>query len=209
MCSLIQVVVIRHGRTEWNRIERFRGRADIDLDEMGKRQAEATAKRAAELGISEIYASPLRRTMTTARIISEQLSLTVQPLPGIMDIDFGEWQGLTPEEAAARDGNLYMLWREHPHMMTFPSGESLADVSSRASRAVEDVLEQADNKTIAVVSHKVVCQLLILHFIALDNSHFWQIGQDVAALNLFDIRDGVPSAVVLNDTCHLKGLTVS
>jgi probable phosphoglycerate mutase len=206
---LIQVVVIRHGRTEWNRIERFRGRADIDLDEVGKRQAEATAKRAAEIGISEIYASPLRRTMTTASIISEQLSLTVQPLPGIMDIDFGKWQGLTPEEAAARDGNLYALWREHPHMMTFPGGESLADVSSRASRAVENVLEQADNKTIAVVSHKVVCQLLILHFLALDNSHFWQIGQDVAALNLFDIRDGVPSAVVLNDTCHLKGLTVS
>ena len=206
---MIQVVVIRHGRTEWNRIERFRGRADIDLDEVGKKQAEATAKRAAEFDISAIYTSPLRRTMTTARIISEHLSLAVQPLPGIMDIDYGEWQGLTPEEAAERDGNLYALWREHPHLVTFPNGESLADARNRASEAVENVLEQADNKTIAVVSHKVVCKLLILHFIALSNSHFWQIGQDVAALNLFHIRDGVPSAVALNDTCHLKGLTVS
>ena len=206
---MIQVVVIRHGRTEWNRIERFRGRADIDLDEVGKKQAEATAKRAAEFGISAIYTSPLRRTMTTARIISEHLSLAVQPLPGIMDIDFGEWQGLTPEEAAERDADLYTLWREHPHLVTFPNGESLDDVRSRASKAVENVLAQADNKTIAVVSHKVVCQLLILHFIALSNSHFWQIGQDVAALNLFHVRDGIPSAVALNDTCHLKGLTVS
>ncbi|MEJ2738938.1 MAG: histidine phosphatase family protein [Dehalococcoidia bacterium] len=206
---MIQVVIIRHGRTEWNRIERFRGRADIDLDEVGKKQAEATAKRVAESGISAIYASPLRRTMTTARIISEHLSLAVQPLPGIMDIDYGKWQGLTPEEAAARDASLYKLWREHPHMVTFPDGESLEDVRNRASEAIENVLEQADNKTIAVVSHKVVCQLLILHFIALSNSHFWQIGQDVAAVNLFHIREGVSSAVALNDTCHLKGLTVS
>ena len=206
---MIQVVVIRHGRTEWNRIERFRGRADIDLDEVGKKQAEATAKRVAELGISAMYASPLRRTMTTARILSEYLDLKLSPLPGIMDIDYGEWQGLTPEEAAARDGSLYSQWREHPHLVTFPSGESLADVRNRAADAVESVLAQADNKTIAVVSHKVVCQLLILHFIALDNSHFWQIGQDVAAVNLFHVRDGVPSAVLLNDTCHLKGLTVS
>jgi probable phosphoglycerate mutase len=206
---LIQVVVIRHGRTEWNRIERFRGRADIDLDEMGRKQAEATARRAAEFDISEIYASPLRRTMTTARIISEHLSLAVQPLPGIMDIDYGEWQGLTPEEAAEKDGSLSAQWRNHPHMVTFPNGESLADVRSRAAGAVEDIITGADNRTIAFVSHKVVCQILILHFIALDNSHFWQIGQDVAAINLFHVRDGVPSAMALNDTCHLKGLTVS
>jgi broad specificity phosphatase PhoE len=206
---LIQVVVIRHGRTEWNRIERFRGRADIDLDEVGKKQAEATAKRIAEFDVSAIYASPLRRTITTARILSEHLNLNVNPLPGIIDIDFGEWQGLTPEEAAARDGSLYSQWRKHPHLVTFPRGESLADVRSRAADAVENVLMQADNKTIAVVSHKVVCQILILHFIDLDNSHFWQVGQDVSAVNLFHIRDGIPSAVALNDTCHLKGLTVS
>jgi broad specificity phosphatase PhoE len=206
---LIQIVVIRHGRTEWNRVERFRGRADIDLDEVGKKQAEATAKRVAELGLSVIYASPLRRTMTTARILSEYLDLKLSPLPGIMDIDYGGWQGLTPEEAATRDSSLYSQWREHPHLVTFPGGESLADVRNRAADAVESVLAQTDNKTIAVVSHKVVCQLLILHFIALDNSHFWQIGQDVAAVNLFHVRDNVPSAVLLNDTCHLKGLTVS
>jgi len=206
---LIQVLIIRHGRTEWNRIERFRGRADIDLDELGKKQAEATAGRIAEWNISAIYGSPLRRTMTTAHILADRLHLIAQALPGIADIDFGEWQGLTPGEAEERDSKLYSRWLKEPHTVIFPGGESLAQVRARAASAVDEIIKDSEDKTIAFVSHKVICKLLILHFIALDNSHFWQIGQDVSAVNLFQVRDGVPSAMLLNDTCHLKGLTVS
>jgi broad specificity phosphatase PhoE len=206
---LIQVVIIRHGRTEWNRVERFRGRADIDLDELGKKQAEATAERIAGWDISAIYSSSLRRTMTTAHILSDHLHLTSLPLPGIIDIDFGAWQGLTPEEAVIRDSDLYVRWRKAPHTVTFPGGESLDQVKARAAAALDKILGFSEDKTIVLVSHKVVCQVLILHLISLDNSHFWQIGQDVSAVNLFQVRDGMPSAMLLNDTCHLKGLTVS
>ncbi len=205
---MIQVLIIRHGRTEWNRVERFRGRADIDLDELGKKQAEATAGRIAGWDISAIYGSPLRRTMTTAGILADRLHLTAQSLPGIADIDFGKWQGLTPAEARARDGELYSRWLKKPDTVTFPGGESLSEVRARAASAVDEIINSCEEKTVAFVSHNVVCKLLILHFIALDNSHFWQIGQEVSAVNLFHIRDGIPSAMLLNDTCHLKGLTV-
>ena len=206
---MIGVVIIRHGQTEWNRIERFRGRADIDLDDLGKKQAEATAERIAGWDISAIYSSSLRRTMSTAHILADRLQLTAQSLPGIVDIDFGKWQGLTPEEAAMRNGDLYEVWQKGPHLVTFPDGESLARTRARAAAAVDEIIAVSEGKTIAFVTHKVICQILILHFILLDNSHFWRIGQDVSAINLFQVRDGVPSAMLLNDTCHLKGLTVS
>jgi len=203
---LTQLILIRHGRTEWNRMERLRGRADIDLDDVGKTQAEATAGRIAEWQISAIYSSPLRRTLTTAGILARHFGLEVEPLPGIIDIDYGEWQGLSLEETATKDNALYTKWLEAPHMVKFPGGDSLSEVRERASAAVDGIIKQHLGETVAVVSHKVVCQILILHFLDLDNSHFWQIAQDVNAVNLFEIRDGVPSILLLNDTCHLGGV---
>ena len=203
-----QIIVIRHGRTEWNRVERFRGRADIELDEVGIKQAQAAAERIAEeWKISAIYSSPLRRTSKTADIIARRQGLEAKPLPGIIDIDYGEWQGLSPEEAAAKDNTMYTAWINKPQTVKFPGGESLTEVRERADAAVKEVIQLLEG-TIALVSHKVVCHILVLNFLGLDNSHFWQIVQDVTAINLFEIRDGVPSALLINDTCHLKELEV-
>lgn len=204
---MTRLVVVRHGRTEWNRVERFRGRADIELDEVGIRQAEAAAERISEWQVSAIYTSPLRRALTTAEILAHPFSLEVKLLPGIIDIDYGEWQGLSPEEASAKHGNLYSTWLNSPHQMKFPGGESLTDVRKRAASAVDDLIARHPKETIVLVSHKVVCQILILSLLGLDNAHFWEITQDVCAVNLFEVRGGMPSALFLNDTCHLKSLT--
>ena len=203
---MTRLVVVRHGRTEWNRVERFRGRADIKLDEVGIKQAEAAAARIAEWQVLAVYSSPLRRALTTAEILAHPLGLEVKLLPGIIDIDYGEWQGLSPAEAAAKDGGLYSKWLESPHKVKFPGGESLAEVRERAASAVDGLIAQHPKETVVLVSHKVVCQILILSLLGLDNSHFWQITQDVCAVNLFEVRGGVPSALSLNDTCHLKGV---
>ena len=187
-------------------MERFRGRADIDLDEAGMKQAEAAGARIAEWQVSAIYSSPLRRALTTAEILARPFGLDVKLLPGIIDIDYGEWQGLSPEEAAAKDNGLYATWMQSPHKVRFPGGESLLEVRERAASAVEGLITQHPKETIALVSHKVVCKALILSLLGVDNSHFWQITQDVCAVNLFEVRGGVPSALLLNDTCHLEEL---
>jgi broad specificity phosphatase PhoE len=187
-------------------VERFRGRADIKLDEVGIKQAEAAAARIAEWQVSAVYSSSLRRASTTAKILARPLGLEVKLLPGIIDIDYGEWQGLSPAEATAKDGGLYSKWLESPHKVKFPGGESLAEVRERAASAVDGLIAQHPKETVVLVSHKVVCQILILSLLGLNNSHFWQITQDVCAVNLFEVRGGVPSALSLNDTCHLKGL---
>jgi broad specificity phosphatase PhoE len=187
-------------------VERFRGRADIKLDEVGIKQAEVAAAWIADWRVSAVYSSPLRRALATAEIIARPFSLEVKPLPGIIDIDYGEWQGLSPEEVATKYGELYAKWMESPHEVKFPGGESLDAVRERAASAVDRLVAQHPKETIVLVSHKVVCQILILILLDLDNSHFWQITQDVCAINLFEVRGGIPSALSLNDTCHLKGL---
>jgi broad specificity phosphatase PhoE len=187
-------------------VERFRGRADIELDEVGIRQSKAAAARIADWQVSAVYSSPLRRAFTTAEILAHPFGLEVKTLPGIIDINYGQWQGLSSEEAAVKDKNLYSKWLEKPHEMKFPGGESLIMVRERAASAMDGVIAKHQKETVVLVSHKVVCHILILSLLGLDNSHFWQITQDVCAINLFEVRGGIPSALSLNDTCHLRKL---
>ncbi|MFC1925629.1 histidine phosphatase family protein [Chloroflexota bacterium] len=205
---MTRIIVIRHGQTAWNEGEgeRFRGRADVELDEKGIRQAGATAERAARWKIDAIYSSPLKRTLSTAEPLAVLLKLPVQPLEGLLDIDYGKWQGLSLKEAAADDSRLYELWLESPHLATFPRGENLEQVQKRVVAALESLLPGHPEQTIVLVSHKVVCKVLLCYLLGLDNSHFWQVQQDTCAINRAEMGDGRPVVTLLNDTCHLEGL---
>ena len=96
---MTKIILVRHGHVEGISPERFRGRADLELTLEGRRQAEATARRIeASWTPDALYASPLSRARTTAEAIGRPLGLTPTPVPGLVDIDYGEWQGLTPDE---------------------------------------------------------------------------------------------------------------
>ena len=187
-------------------MERFRGRADLALDDTGRRQAAAAAIRLKSEHAGAIYSSPLKRALETASIIAKRINLSAQPLEGLIDIDFGSWQGLSPEEAAKQDSQLYKKWLERPHLVRFPKGESLDVVRERVSVAVDELAARHKDETVILVSHKVVCQVLMCAMLGLDNSHFWQVRQDVNAINIFELRDDTPLVTLVNDTCHLKSL---
>ncbi len=205
---MTRIAIIRHGQTEWNEGEgeRFRGRAELDLDQIGMGQARAAAARIAQWQVSAIYSSPLRRAVSTAKILASPFDLEVQLLEGLIDIDYGKWQGLSLKEAAADDSELYALWLKSPHLVTFPEGESLEQVRIRTVAALETLLAQHPEQTIVLVSHKVVCKVLICSILGLDNSHFWQVEQDTGAIDLVETRDRLLRVSLLNDTCHLKNL---
>ncbi len=202
----IPIILVRHGQTAWNKEERFRGRADLPLDDFGIKQAEAAATRLADYNAAAIYSSPLMRTMMTAEPIAAQLGLVTQPFEGLIDIDYGAWQGLSTEEALEQDANLYQQWIESPQNARFPQGEGLQDIRDRVTGVIEMVLAKHTGQKVILVSHVVVCRVFICTVLGLDNSHFWQIGQDVNAINTIGIREGKLVLNSLNDICHLKGL---
>ena len=206
--SLTRIVIIRHGQTAWNEGEgeRFRGRAKLDLDEKGARQAESTATRIAQWEIAAIYSSPLKRALDTAKILADPLKLYPQLLEGLIDIDYGKWQGLSLKEAAADNNQLYELWLKSPQLVTFPQGESLEQVKRRVVATVETLVPRHQGQTIVLVSHKVVCKVLFCSLLSLDISHFWKVQQDPCAISIVEMWNTSLVITVLNDTCHLKGL---
>jgi len=207
---MTRIILVRHGQTEWNvgseAGERFRGRVDLSLDDTGLAQAQAVAERLADQLIVAVYSSPLKRAVETARPTAQQLGLPVQPLPGIIDINYGDWQGLSPDEVAQAHPDLYPRWLEKPHLVKFPHGESLRQVRLRGMAALKEVAARHDGRVILLVAHQVVNKVLVCAMLGLDNSHFWRIRQDNGCLNVFEHREGIFTAVLINDTCHLTGL---
>ena len=203
---MTSIYLVRHGQTAWNREEIFRGRTDVPLDETGLKQAELAGEYLKEVKIDAIYSSPLSRALETAEKIARFHNLKVQPLEGIIDMSFGNWEGHAHQEIKKNDSETYRRWREEPHLVRLPGGESLDDVRVRSMAALEEVIRKHPGKALIIVSHRVVNKVLICGILGLDNSHFWQISQDPTAINLIQYRNGKYILSLMNETCHLKPL---
>jgi len=134
------------------------------------------------------------------------LSLRVEPLEGIIDMSFGVWEGHPLRDIEASDGERYLLWREEPHRLKLPGGESLDEVRERSLVALETVIRRHNEETVILVSHRVINKVILCAVLGLDNSHFWQMSQDTTAINLVRYRHGKYILSLMNESCHLKPL---
>ena len=201
---MTRIILVRHGQTEWNRNERFRGQADIPLNETGLAQAQATGKRVvAEWQPVAVYSSPLSRAVKTAEAIASQFQLPVQIHPGLTDIDYGEWQGLTPDEARQRWPKEIDAWYNAPHTAQIPGGETLESLRKRTMKTIIALSSRHPAQTIVLVGHTVINRIILLGILGLGNDRFWRLKQDTCAINVFEMEAGEFSLVTLNDTCHI------
>ncbi|MHB0871128.1 MAG: histidine phosphatase family protein [Chloroflexota bacterium] len=199
-----RLILVRHGQTEWNRVERFRGRIDLPLNETGIWQAEQAARTiGAKYRVAAIYSSPLSRAMRTAEAIWQAVGKAVQVLPALNDFSYGEWEGKSPEEVAVAYPEVYRLWQTQPHLASIPGGESLAGLRDRAAAAVEEIAAMHPAETVVMVSHRMVCKVLACYLLGLENSHLWRVDLDTASISLFEKREAGWTTLLLNDTCHL------
>ena len=203
---MARIYLVRHGTTEWNREEIFRGRVDCPLDETGRAEARALAVYFGELPIERIFTSPLARAAETAAAIAAGRGVDVVSDPAFIDLDFGEWQGHPLQEVREKYPDLYRAWRERPQEVTFPGGESLDRARERAWERLLQIARENPDRTAVIVSHRVITKILICAALGLDHSHFWQIKQDTTAVNCLEFsRRGIVLSL-LNDTCHLKSI---
>jgi broad specificity phosphatase PhoE len=201
------ILLVRHGQTAWNRQERFRGQVDIPLDDWGRQQADSVGRRiAGQWEPAAIYAGSLQRTLQTAASVARACGLRTTIHDGLLDIDYGAFSGLTPQEAADLHPELARAWQRAPHMVLFPGGESLGDVRDRAEAALMEIAANHSDQTVVLVSHMVVCRLLLCAALGIDSSYFWAFEPATASISVLEISNGRKSLVSFNDTCHLAVL---
>lgn len=204
--NVTRVVLVRHGQTDWNRDQIFRGRVDVPLNETGRAEARKIGEALRGIPLDAVYSSPLSRAVETARAILVHHSLELRTDPGLMDIDYGRWQGVALNEVKRMYPDLYRAWSETPESVQMPGGESLEDVRRRTMEALKRICRTHPGGTVLIVAHRVVNKVLLCAVMGLDNRHFWAIKQDNCALNVFDYGNGSYVLHLLNDTCHLKSV---
>ena len=201
-----EIILVRHGETKFNATGTFRGRADVPLNETGLRQAQLLGKYLSSEKIDVVYSSSLRRAVKTAEAIAAPQKLKVSVTEGLYEIDFGRWQSVSLAEVKEKYGEIYQDWLDTPEQVKIPGGESLEDVRKRALPFVQDAVVRCPEGKIVLVSHRVVCKVLICALLRLDNSFFWSFKMDTGAVTRLTFDGKRTTLTSLNDTSFLKPL---
>ena len=204
---MTRIILVRHGHVDWLMPERFRGRAELPLSSLGRRQAQAAAGYiAATWKPDAVYTSPLGRCRETGAAIAAPFRLEPQPIDGLCDIDYGKWQGLTRDQAKKCWPDESELWFRAPHIAALPGGETLAAVLSRVTAALRDILQHHPDQTVVMVGHDSVNRVLFLFTLDLPLSRYWHLRQDPCGINELIFDNGSFVVGSINQTQHLSGL---
>jgi broad specificity phosphatase PhoE len=198
--STTHFIFVRHGQTDWNRENRYRGRADIPLNATGIEQAVRAASALAGVPFTAIYASPLRRTTLTAELIANSHGLPVTPCESLIDLNYGDWQGRLPSDL---DPAQQALWRTQPDGVVIPNGESLDQARTRVMTLIDDLSRQHRGATVLLVSHDLIGKVLVCGLIDAPNNAIHRVQQDTTCINVFDATADGYLIRAVNDTTHL------
>jgi probable phosphoglycerate mutase len=200
---MTEIILARHGETEWNVKDIFRGLADIALSNNGLKQAEKLARYLSSRKIEAVYSSPLQRARQTAELIARHHRLDVLVTPGLIDVNYGEWQGLLATQVQEKYPELYTLWSNQPQRVRIPGGDRLSQVRRRSRAVVAEVINKYSG-TVVLVSHRAVNQVLICALLGLSTSHFWNVKLDVAGTTTFTYENDRFVLVEHNNTSYLR-----
>jgi alpha-ribazole phosphatase len=204
-----RVILVRHGESALNRQLRYSGQQDTPLTDLGHAQHQRLRTRLAAEPIDRVVHSDLARCRDLAEMVAEDRGLRAEPEPALREASFGIWEGLTYEMAMSRDRQAMVAFNRDPVQHGPPGGESLAALVARA-RPCFDALVRAHKDregTLLVVSHGGTLRALLCSLLTIPLDRYWTLRADPGALSILDIYPLGPIAAVLNDTCHLEGLT--
>jgi len=202
--SVTRVFMVRHGATVASAEDRFAGATDIELSDEGREQTRRLAARLSEEKIAAIYASPLGRTVETARILAAPHNLELQTRDGLREINHGRWEQMTRREVEEKFPEEAAEWEKDPYTFAPHGGESGLAVTARALPVLIDLVRHHAGESFLLVSHKATIRLLLSSLLGFDPRRYRDnLDQKPAALNIVDFRDATRARLTLfNDTSH-------
>lgn len=200
-----KILIVNTGPTGYERMGQYPVLDSAGLDAPAQLWAQAAAKRLQEYQLTAVYFLPVPEAAETAALIAGNSNLEEKVLPGFAESEVSMWKGLSSEESAALDCSL-----DNGHMdaacIKLPFDLDLGQLRIKLAAALDEIIARHKKETVAIISHRVLSIIMILHLLHMDNRHFNQVAQEHGAINLFEVRMGLPSALYINDTCHLEGI---
>ncbi|HTS01184.1 MAG TPA: histidine phosphatase family protein [Thermoanaerobaculia bacterium] len=199
-----RVFLVRHGTTTLTAEDRFAGETEVDLSDEGRAQLRHLAARLAHEPLAAVYASPMRRTLESARILAEPHGRSVLPVDGFREVSHGRWEARTRAEVEALWPDEYASWESDPYTFAPKGGETGLAVTARALPALVSLVTKHAGRSFLVVSHKATIRLLLSALIGFDpRTYRDRLDQSPACLNILDFKGPSQARLTLfNDVSH-------
>ena len=197
--------LLRHGETEWNKLGKFQGLADVPLNDRGLAQARDSARAALGWERGALYASSLTRTVQVADEIRRLTGLAVTTDPGLRELSLGDLEGVTGAEMRAGWPELYSAWRNDPSEVVMPNGESLAQLQERAWRVILDIEDaHSEEQSVIVVSHNFTIRTIICAVLDVPLHNFHRMSLGLGSLCTLESDGNGRRLVTYNCNSHLS-----
>lgn len=206
---MARFILVRHGETEWNRLFRYQGQSDIELNEPGVRQAQRVRDRLAREKIDFIYSSDMKRAVKTAEIIAKKQDTAgaICQSTLLREMDFGDFEGLDWEEMKGRYPHLLsdsQSWKNRGPDMRAPNGESISDLVDRMRQFAEGLSGHGQQETVLIVAHGGPLQVLICRLLDIGPEHWWQLRLSNASVTIMETCEQGTAMTLFNDVGHLE-----
>jgi alpha-ribazole phosphatase/probable phosphoglycerate mutase len=194
--------LIRHGETEGDGIKRYKGSIDVPLSEGGIEQMKQVARYLnmthKTYGLRAVYCSPLIRATLSAEIIAEPHGLKPIVIHDLRERSFGIWEGMSFNEIKEKYPEEFEAWAGNPLKYSPMGGESTLDVRDRVITALDNILTNHNEETIAIVAHGGVNRIILCHVMGIPLENIFRIEQDFGAVNIIEFHDKYPVVKLLN-----------
>lgn len=192
-----RLVLLRHGETEWSKSGQHTGRTDIELTGAGREQAEFAGVVLGDLHLKRpmVICSPRRRSLVTADLAG---LIVDQVTPLVAEWDYGDYEGLTTPQIQKTDPD-WLVWTHG-----CPGGESVAQVSDRADRAIALALENMESRDVLFVSHGHFSRAVITRWCQFDLREGSRFGMPTATIAICGFEHGIRQLAQLGLSCHPK-----
>ena len=199
-----KILIVNTGPTGQERYSSYPVDDKAGLDAPPLEWARATAERLSEYAVKAVYTCPVPGAEEMAEVIAARFDLKADTLPELSIPQPLRWTGMDPADALVMDCS----FDEAPAgvKIKLPFDNSIGELRERVAAALESVAVKHKKEAIVIVSHRALTVIMILHMLHMHNRHYRQVAQDHGAVNLFEVRFGMASALYINDICHLHGL---
>ena len=200
----LKIYLLRHGETVFSRTNGYCGDLDPELTPEGTLMAKGFADAYASIQWDAVYASPMKRTIATAKPLCNVVGMEMQLREGLKEIRYGKWEGQTVEFVKQNYPDDYVHWLAEPAWNPPTGGETAVEIASRASLVIAEIEAKYPNGNVLVVSHKATIRIILCSLLGIDLGRYRdRLTALAASVSIVKFDRHGPLLEVLGDRYHL------
>jgi broad specificity phosphatase PhoE len=201
----LKLYFLRHGETIYSQTGGYCGRLDPELTAAGLEMAEQLATAYKSTPWQAVFVSPMQRTIATIKPLCTAVGLDMQLRDGLMEINYGEWEGKSNADIKQNYADDYVQWLTEPAWNPPTGGETAVEISSRSALVIAEIQRNYTDGNVLIVSHKATIRIILCNLMGIDLGRYRdRIDMPAASISIVEFREHGPMLKVLGDRAYMS-----